>query len=171
MRRVFLCQVRFPAGPQILEQLGPGLQAGFADDPLQLRPQVGVGIRFGHAVARIVTGYTDTTMTPKPPWRKRKEDYLEDLESADPSTLLVSCCDKLHNARSIVTDLRDQGEQLWSRFKGGKDGTLWYYTVLAERFSRLAVPKSLVEELNRTVTTMRQLAGRPLARCPVEDSA
>lgn len=127
-----------------------------------------IGIRFGHSVARIVTGCTDTTITPKPPWRKRKEDYLEHLQSADPSTLLVSCCDKLHNARSIVTDLRDQGDQLWSRFKGGKDGTLWYYKELAERFSRLVVPKSLVEELNCTVTTMRQLADSPPACCPSE---
>jgi hypothetical protein len=49
------------------------------------------------------------------------------------------------------------GEQLWSRFKGCKEGTLWYYEELAERFNRLVVPKSLVEELNCAVTTMRQL--------------
>ncbi len=107
-------------------------------------------------------------MMPKPPWRKRKEDYLEHLQSADPSTLLVSCCDKLHNARSIVTDLRDLGEEFWSRFKGGKDGALWCYTELSERFSRLVVPTPLADELNCAVTIMRQLADSPPARGPVE---
>jgi len=41
---VLLGQLRLSGGPEVLEQLGPGGQAGLADDPLQLRPQVGVGV-------------------------------------------------------------------------------------------------------------------------------
>ena len=35
--------------------------------------------RFGSAVAEIVEGCTDTLVTPKPPWRQRKEAYLARL--------------------------------------------------------------------------------------------
>ena len=42
------------------------------------------------------------------------------------STLLVSASDKLHNARSIVRDLRVIGDQVWGRFSVSKQETLWY---------------------------------------------
>ena len=114
--------------------------------------------RFGEVVAQIVKGCTDTTENPKPPWRQRKEKYIAHLESATPPTLLVSCCDKLHNARSIVADATNVGEALWGRFNGGKGGTVWYYEELVACFDRLDVPKSLVDELRRTVKTVRDLA-------------
>ena len=56
---------------------------------------------FGDAVAAIVEGCTDSVVVPKPPWRKRKEDYIAHLPSASPSVRLVSASDKLHNARAI----------------------------------------------------------------------
>ena len=90
--------------------------------------------RFGDAVADIVEGCTDADEVPKPPWRERKEAYIAHLSEASPSVLLVSCCDKVHNARSIVTDLSEIGEQLWERFNGGREGTLWYYQALAIAF-------------------------------------
>jgi (p)ppGpp synthase/HD superfamily hydrolase len=113
--------------------------------------------RFGPAVRAIVEGCTDTDVTPKPPWRARKEAYIAHLASAEPSVLLVSASDKLHNARSIVADLRDLGDALWSRFSGGKEGTLWYYRSLVEAF-RPRAPRALVAELDRVVTEMEHLA-------------
>lgn len=117
-----------------------------------------IRLRFGEAAADIVDGCSDSTTIPKPPWRERKEEYVEHLESAPPATLLVSCCDKLHNARCIVADLRDLGDDLWSRFKGGKDGTLWYYETMAAAFERLEVPACLSGELRRTVDIIHDLA-------------
>ena len=70
----------------------------------------------------------------------------------------MSCCDKLHNARSIVSDLHAIGEDLWSRFKGGKNGTLWYYRALVDAFRKHGAPGDLVDELDRVVTVMEQLA-------------
>ncbi|MDI3309273.1 MAG: HD domain-containing protein, partial [Acetobacteraceae bacterium] len=61
--------------------------------------------RFGERVARIVRACTDADTKPKPPWRVRKQAYLRHLEQADTDVLLVSCCDKLHNARAILSDL------------------------------------------------------------------
>ncbi len=83
--------------------------------------------RFGATVADIVWGCSDTMETPKPPWRERKETYLHRLDAESPSVLLVSACDKLHNVRSLLVSVRNDGEAAWARFKGGKAGTLWYY--------------------------------------------
>ena len=113
--------------------------------------------RFGDRVAEIVVGCTDAWTTPKPPWRERKEAYLAHLPQASASVRLVSAADKLHNARSILDDYRALGESLWSRFNGGKEGTLWYYRSLVEIF-RAAGPFPLAEELDRVVSEIERLA-------------
>ena len=112
--------------------------------------------RFGANVLAIVEGCTDTDQTPKPPWRKRKEDYIAHVRHASASVRLVSMADKLHNARSILQDYRVHGESVWQRFSGGKEGSLWYYRSLVNVF-RESVTSPLVEELNRVVTELEQL--------------
>lgn len=113
--------------------------------------------RFGDVVAEIVDGCTDAYVEPKPPWRPRKETYLADLATASPSVRLVSASDKLHNARSILTDLRVQGSALWARFTAPKDGTLWYYRALVQAFAAHG-RTPLVDELDRTVQAIEAMA-------------
>ena len=113
--------------------------------------------RFGERVASIVDGCTDSALTPKPPWRARKEAYLEQLASAPPSVRLVSLSDKLHNVRSLLSDYRAHGEALWDRFSGGRDGTLWYYRALVEAH-RAHQGSSLLEDLDQAVTELEALA-------------
>jgi GTP pyrophosphokinase len=114
--------------------------------------------RFGDNVAAIVDGLTDTDQTPKPPWRERKADYIAHLGEASSSVLLVSLADKTHNAGSILRDLRHEGDRVWSRFTGGKDGTLWYYRTLVEAFWARGQFAALVDELDRIVTELERLA-------------
>jgi (p)ppGpp synthase/HD superfamily hydrolase len=112
--------------------------------------------RFGDRVADIVHGCTDTYETPKPPWRQRKEDYLEHLKIAPVEVRRVSLADKLHNARSILTDLLRSGEDVWERFNGGKDGTLWYYRSLLVVF-RSRSDSPLVTELGWVLQRIESL--------------
>src|SRR5690554_4624112 len=120
-------------------------------------PDIGEQIlrRFGSDVLYIVEGCTDAYEDPKPPWQPRKEAYLAHLrELADDSPiLLVSLADKVHNAASIVRDLRAVGDGLWERFSATKEQSLWYYRSLAEIFSAKA-PGYLSEELGRLVGEM-----------------
>jgi (p)ppGpp synthase/HD superfamily hydrolase len=106
--------------------------------------------RFGTRVAKIVDGCTDSDTYPKPPWRERKEAYIRHLKSADAETRLVSAADKLNNVRSILSDYREVGEGIWSRFNGGREGTLWYYRALTEEFRR-GKPNRLIRELELAV--------------------
>ena len=113
--------------------------------------------RFGENVAAIVDGCTDTDVVPKPPWRARKEAYIAHVRKASASIRLVSASDKLDNARAILGDYRIVGEALWGRFKGGREGTLWYYSELVKAFQD-AGGGPLVEELERVVAELRRLA-------------
>ncbi len=114
---------------------------------------------FGKEVGAIVAGCTDTDETSKPPWRERKERYIAHLKTASTSTRLVSASDKLHNASAIVHSLRGQGAGVWERFKGGRDGALWYYRSLVGAF-REHGESALINELDRVVTEMERLARR-----------
>jgi (p)ppGpp synthase/HD superfamily hydrolase len=111
-------------------------------------------------VAAIVDGCTDTDQTPKPPWKKRKELYIAHLATASDDVRLVSMSDKLHNARSILGDHRLVGDALWSRFTGGRDGTLWYYRALvnAYRAARPDEASPLLDELERVVAAIEARA-------------
>ena len=112
--------------------------------------------RFGADVAAIVEGCSDTTAAVKEDWRLRKERYLAHLETAPPATLLVSAADKLHNARSIVGDLREHGDILWERFNRGPREQLWYYGALRNAFSR-RLPGRIADDLDRTVRDMNRM--------------
>jgi (p)ppGpp synthase/HD superfamily hydrolase len=114
--------------------------------------------RFGDLVAEIVDGCTDTDVSPKPPWRLRKEAYVARVRNEPAHVRLVSAADKLHNARTMVTDLRIHGPALWERFNAGRDETLWYLESLVAAF-REAGTTPIVEELARTVAELRAVSG------------
>lgn len=89
---------------------------------------------FGPLVAGIVAANSDADTINKPPWLQRKTDYIAHIRNAPCSVRLVSCADKLHNVRSIIADFDDLEASGWSRFNGGRNGTLWYYGSLADAF-------------------------------------
>jgi (p)ppGpp synthase/HD superfamily hydrolase len=113
--------------------------------------------RFGPRVATVVDGCTDAYTYPKPPWRERKENYIGHLKDADAGTRLVSAADKLNNVRSILSDYRALGESIWSRFNGGREGTLWYYRALRDEFLRRS-PNRITRELDLAVKELESLA-------------
>jgi len=119
--------------------------------------------RFGDRVATIVEGCTDAYTIPKPPWKQRKLDYLEVLRRADEDIRLVSAADKLHNVRSILADYRREGDSVWERFSGRRDGTLWYYRAVLDVL-RQGKANRLVDELERVVTELETLATKGSAR-------
>ena len=113
--------------------------------------------KFGDDVATIVAECSDTDVVPKPPWKKRKQDYIDHLGDASEATILVSLADKLDNARAILRDYRIDGDELWQRFSiHDPQQHLWYYRCL------LAVYQSrnstwLVAELERVLGELEDL--------------
>lgn len=125
--------------------------------------------RFGERVARIVLACTDGTQEDKAAldtpeakfaaWRHRKLIYLEHLRHTEADALLVSCCDKLHNARAIVADLEDPatGVAVFDRFTAKRDGTLRYYHGISDIFTTHGA--AAARALDAEVARMHALAG------------
>lgn len=109
--------------------------------------------KFGTEVGDIVQACTESDIQPKPPWKERKQASIEKLRSANDRVRRVVIADKLHNARSILADLYRYGDAVWSRFKGGKDGTLWFYRSLiaADRENGFSF---LTDQLERVVVQL-----------------
>src|SRR5271166_5707135 len=114
--------------------------------------------KFGQRVAKIVEGCTDSFGEPKPEWIERKKEYLAEVKHADRDTRLVSASDKLHNVRTILTDYRQDGEAIWVRFNGRKEGTLWYYRALSDEYARK--PNRITRELEIVVSELERAAQR-----------
>jgi (p)ppGpp synthase/HD superfamily hydrolase len=115
--------------------------------------------RFGAHVAEIVVACSDGVdgARDETDWSERKTAYLQHLEldALPEGVLRVTAADKLHNARSILTDLRDHGPSMWREkgFHAGAAEQRWYYVevarVLAERH-----PGATTRELERVVAEL-----------------
>jgi (p)ppGpp synthase/HD superfamily hydrolase len=125
-----------------------------AEDQGGLETLAEIREKFGDNVANIVGECSDTFETPKPPWRERKENYIDHLSEASDSALLVSLADKLHNAHAILRDFRAHGDELWQRFSV-KDPTdhLWYYRSLLEVYSK-RIDNWMVDELGEVIDAL-----------------
>jgi (p)ppGpp synthase/HD superfamily hydrolase len=114
-----------------------------------------IAARFGKDVLTIVEGLTDglpDARGAKSPWRERKENYLAHLDCADLDVVLVSACDKLHNALAIANDHAVIGEAIFERFSPPKSCTVWYYNELARILSgRLGADHRLIGKLDATL--------------------
>jgi (p)ppGpp synthase/HD superfamily hydrolase len=121
--------------------------------------------RFGARVATIVDGCTDAYGIPKPEWRGRKQAYISRLKKEGSDTRLVSAADKLNNLRSILSDYREMGESVWSRFNGGRDGTVWYYRTLLDEFMR-DKPNRITRDLDLAVNELEALVNAKASSHP-----
>jgi (p)ppGpp synthase/HD superfamily hydrolase len=116
---------------------------------------------FGDRVADIVVECSDSDATDpaqKLPSLERKRVYLRHLPTISNQALLVTLADKVHNARSILGDYLQIGDEVWSRFNVGKEHQLAYYSRLLEIFRQRAAPPRLTDELGRVVGELKRLA-------------
>ncbi|WP_411279014.1 HD domain-containing protein [Gemmatimonas sp.] len=79
----------------------------------------------------------------------RKDDYLARLALAGDDALWVCAADKVHNANSILSDLRRTSfpETVWGRFSAGREGTVRLYTRVSERLREIGFNAPIVDEL------------------------
>lgn len=91
----------------------------------------------------------------------RKADYLERLSGASEEARWVSAADKIHNASSIISDLRRtvDTETIWTRFGGGRAGTSRWYRQVYERLRELGFNAPIMEELDNVSGELQKLAG------------
>lgn len=90
--------------------------------------------------------------------QEKKADYLLRLEQATDAARWVCAADKIHNASSILADLRRtvDPESVWGRFSAGKEGTIRWYRAVHDRLTGLGFTAPILAEL-RDVTEALEL--------------
>lgn len=111
---------------------------------------------FGERVAQLVEGCTDAFTRPKPPWQKRKEDFIRAVTGAPPELRLIVAADKIHNVRIIARDLREEGACVWDRFQGKREGSLWYYAEIMSVLSQ-GWEHPILDDLRRAVQRLETI--------------
>lgn len=91
--------------------------------------------RFGDDIGALVEGHIEKHK--EDPWEKRKEEALVHLAQADEREQKLVLADKLANMRAIARDYAKYGEDLWQRFKRGKNIQSWYYHAAVKAMSDL----------------------------------
>ncbi len=84
---------------------------------------------FGEPIADIVDGCSENKSLR---WRERKTERIEALKTATTEICLVTCADKLHNLRTVISEYDDIGDAVWERFHGGVEAQAWYYQSVLE---------------------------------------
>jgi len=130
---------------------------GYSRETLEQR----IGEKFGESVLRTVLQVTYRKLADdgaELSSAQKKEDYLERLSKAEESALWVCAADKIHNARSILSDLRRTVEPnaVWSRFSGARAATVKWYRDVYERLKSLGFDAPIMEELRLTVEALEQ---------------
>ena len=115
-------------------------------------------------VTEIVVACSDTQIFPKPPWRERKEKYLQHLREmiAEPEinpAILVALADKVHNAETTADMVSYTGKTATeiyddSNFNAKVDEQKWWYESLVAEFRKSCVAPGLVDRLDRAVKTI-----------------
>ena len=82
-----------------------------------------VANEFGDEVARIVAEVTEDK---EKTWEERKEAAAEKAATISPEGALVKAADQLHNLRTLCDSLEatEDPDEVWARFKGGRDRTI-----------------------------------------------
>ena len=84
---------------------------------------------FGDGVAELVAAHTEDKSLS---WEERKELSCKELITAPKRVQMLVLADKLSNIREMAQDMAKDGDNMWKRFKRGKDAQKWYYELGAE---------------------------------------
>lgn len=133
------------------DQAIAGLLHDAIEDAGGVETEALISARFGERVAGIVRACSDTDVVPKPPWLARKRAYIDHLDDAPADVLVVSLADKVHNARSLASDLSVHGPAMWDRFNANAAHSHWYYSALYATFDRRLPEHPLVSELAASI--------------------
>lgn len=122
---------------------------GFTRDMLESR----IADKFGTDVMTSVLGVTNRKFDDdgiELSSDERKDDYLARLADADQRARWVCAADKVHNASTILADLKrtDYPETVWGRFNAGREGTIRWYRRVHDRLRDVGFDAPIMQELD-----------------------
>lgn len=133
---------------------------GYTRDMLEQR----IGDKFGGRVLETVLAVTYRRLDDdgiELSSEERKSDYLDRLAAASDNARWVCAADKIHNAASIVSDLRRtvDPETVWNRFNTGKSATAAWYRQVFDKLHEVGFDAPIMAELDQVSAELLELAG------------
>lgn len=118
-----------------------------------------IGDKFGSDVLAMVLGVTHRRLDDdgvELSSDQRKQDYLYRLAEANDEARWVCAADKVHNANSVLSDLRrtEDPNSVWSRFSGGQAATVKWYRAVLTRLDEIGFSEPIMAELRAAVTAL-----------------
>ena len=114
--------------------------------------------QFGQQVAEYVNACSAPSRRTNQDWRSHKLDYLAQIESAPPAVKQIVLADKLHNGRSLLSNLSQFGPSVWRAFSGSPAEIIWlyqaYYLLLKDAGLRIEPPAEVIEQLEVTIRSV-----------------
>ncbi len=122
-----------------------------------------IGDKFGHDVLETVLGVTERRLDEEGvelSTEERKDDYLARLAGASDASRWVCAADKIHNAGSILADLKRtmDPDTVWSRFSVGRHGTSRWYRAVHDRLREVGFQAEIMAELEGVVRALEDAA-------------
>jgi (p)ppGpp synthase/HD superfamily hydrolase len=122
-----------------------------------------IGEKFGAEVLKTVLAVTPRKLDDDGidlSAEEKKADYLERLGDAGEAALWVCAADKVHNANSILSDVRRtvDPESVWSRYSGGRAATVKWYRDVYDRLRAAGFSAPIMEELGAAVTALESVS-------------
>lgn len=115
-----------------------------------------IALTFGQNVADLVWSVTKPPTSNDLPtekiarWKAQRIAMLEHLKIDNKPVLRLKAADALANLKAILRDLQNPaiGEAIWTRFKVGKEESLWYYYQILEKVLQGIKGEPLLDELH-----------------------
>ena len=102
-------------------------------------------------------GCSEIYSKPKPNWDIRKKKYIDKLKKTSKSILFISLCDKLHNLKSTVVDLDNEGLKVWKRFNAKSKDIFNFYQKLFYLYEKkLYLKKDLINEYKKNLLLLEK---------------
>lgn len=105
--------------------------------------------QFGVPIANLVQAASEQDKSL--PWEARKQHTIDRLKEGSLEEIQVITADKLHNLKSIHSDLKEHGEKVWKRFNRGKHDQHWYYSSIVKELAPRKKEFELISMLENEV--------------------
>jgi (p)ppGpp synthase/HD superfamily hydrolase len=96
----------------------------------------------------------------------RRDDFMERLALAHDAGRWVCAANELHNANSILADLRRtiDPNSVWTRFTGGQDATVHGHRRVYDRLRAIGFDGEIMRELGTVIVALEAWSDAPASR-------